>query len=218
MNFLPFPLALALEKAIAAVLRMDPETQARLAAIEGCVVRINVTAPSLSAMLTVVDGKVLLAQADDDNGVDVSADTTISGSLTALRSLLDGNDAVYKGDVTIEGDIGLSQQLKQIFSQIDPDWQEAISPYLGDSLTHRLDVAQSRLGNWFNRSKDSFSQNTSEYLQEEVELLAPNSEVQHYCAEVDHLRAAADRLAARIQRLEKANTPESDDTRAPGTC
>lgn len=208
---LPFPLALAFEKAITAVLRMDPETCERLAAIEGSVVRVNVKAPSFSVMLTVVNGKVLLAQPDDSNGEDASADTTISGSLSALRSLLNGNDAVYKGDVTIEGDIGLSQHLKLLFSQLDPDWQEAVSPYLGDSLTHRLDIAQSRLGSWLKRSRDSFSLNTSDYLQEEIELLAPNGEVQYFCREVDELRAAADRLAARVQRLEMVNLSDSDE-------
>ncbi|MFK7995091.1 MAG: SCP2 domain-containing protein [Granulosicoccus sp.] len=208
---LPFPIALALEKAIDAVLRMDPETCARLATINGCVVRVNITAPTISILMTVVDGRVFLAQPDDMNTLEKSADTTITGSLKALRSLLDGNDALYKGDVLIEGDIGIGQQLKQIAAQLDPDWQDAVSPYLGDSLTHRLDTAQSRLAGWLKRSRHSFDQNTSEYLQEEIELLAPNSEVQVFCREVDELRASADRLAARVQRLENATQTDTSE-------
>ncbi|MFK7859109.1 MAG: SCP2 domain-containing protein [Granulosicoccus sp.] len=208
---LPFPITLALEKAIDAMLRMDPETRERLAALDGCVIRVNVTSPPVTTLLTVVDSKVFLAQPDDTNGPDPHTDTTITGSLSALHSLLDGNDAVYKGEVQIAGDIGVSQQLKQIVAQLDPDWQDAVSPFLGDSLTHRLDRAQSRLSAWLRRSRDSFDQNTSEYLQEEVELLAPNGEVHHFCREIDELRAAADRLDARVYRLETACLSESDE-------
>lgn len=204
---LPTPLAVALEKAIDAVLALDPDTRHRLHGIDGSVLRINVTKPSISVMLSVVQGKVFLASPDDNDVPDV----TLSGSLSALRSLLDGNDAVYKGDVSIEGDIGVSQHLKKIFSELDPDWQEAISPYLGDTFTHRLDMAHSRLTDWFRRSRNSFSQNTSDYLQEEVELLAPNSEITHFCLDVDDLRAAADRLDARIKKLEASNVPDTDE-------
>lgn len=201
---LPFPITLALEKAIEAVLRLDPETRQRLTSIDGSVVRINITAPATSVMLIVVDGKVQLSPPDDADGLDASADTTITGSVLALRSLLNGNDAVYKGDVTIEGDVGTSQQLKQILSLLDPDWQDAVSPFLGDSVTHRLDRAQTQLGRWLQRSRHSFDLNTSEYLQEEIELLAPNAEVDSFCEEVDELRAASDRLEAHVQRLEAA--------------
>ena len=206
---LPFPVALALEKAINAVLSLDPETCERLESIDGCVVRINVTRPTLAVMLAVADGKIFLSQVDNTSGADPDADVVITGSLLALRSLLDGNDAVYTGDVTIEGDIGISQNLKQIVARVDPDWQDAISPYLGDTLTHRPDRAQSRFADWVQRSGSSARSNTSEYLQEEIELLAPNAEVHDFCRQVDTLRADADRLAVRIQRLEASIASET---------
>ena len=196
---LPFPLLLALEKSIEAVLRMDPDTRERLGSIDGKTLRVNVTAPSISLSLSVNNGCVQLTQPDDS---EASADTIISGSLADLRSLLNGNQAVYSGDVLIEGDIGTSQQLKQIVAKIDPDWQDAISPYLGDGLTHRLDMAQARLSRWLGRTRTSARDNSRDYLQEELELLAPNSEVQWFCEQVDDVRANVDRLAARLQRFE----------------
>ena len=203
---LPFPLLLALEKSIEAVLKMDPDTQERLGSIDGKLIRVNVTSPSMSLMISINDGRIQLQQAADESGdVESDADTTISGSLTDLRSLLNGNQAVYSGDVLIEGDIGTSQQLRQIIANIDPDWQEAISPYLGDGLTHRLDMAQARLGRWIKRTRSSARMNSRDYLQEELELLAPNSEIQWFCEQVDSARANLDRLAARLDRLEVAS-------------
>lgn len=201
---LPFPLLLTLEKSIETLLAMDPDTRERLRAIDGKTLRVNVKAPSLSLLLSVNDGRVQLLQPDEHEEIESSADTTISGSLADLRSLLDGNQAVYSGDVLIEGDIGTSQELKQIIGKIDPDWQDAISPYLGDGLTHRLDMAQARLGRWLERTRTGARLNGRDYLQEELELLAPNTEVDWFCEQVDDIRANVDRLAARLQRLEAA--------------
>lgn len=199
---LPFPVLLAAEKAFDALLRMDPDTQTRLQALNGKTVRVNITSMPMSLLLMVVDGQIHLAHPDDQSGEPETADTIISGDLMALRSLLDGNDAVYRKQVIIEGDIGTSGQLKQIIAKLDPDWQDAVAPYLGDGLTHRLDVAQAGFLRWFDRTRSASAQNTSEYLQEEASVIAPNSEVDAFCGEVDEIRAAADRLAARVQRLE----------------
>ena len=207
LSFLFLP---AVEKSIEAVLKMDPDTRGRLASINGKSIRVNISSPAVSLLLSVAEGRVLLALPDDNDGLD--PDLTISGSIASLRSLLDGNDAVYTGDVGIEGDIGTSGQLKQILVLLDPDWQDALSPYLGDGLTHRLDMAQADLGRWLRRTREGVRQNTSEYLQEEVEVLAPNSEVQLFCAVVDDTRAAADRLTARVQRLEAARDTQREES------
>ena len=208
---LPFPLLLALEKSIETLLKMDPDTRERLSAVDGKTLQVNVRAPAISLLLSINDGCVQLMYPDASEGNDASADTTISGSLADLRSLLNGNEAVYSGDVLIEGDIGTSQQLKQIIAKIDPDWQDAISPYLGDGLTHRLDMAQARLGRWLERTRSSARINGRDYLQEELELLAPNSEVEWFCEQVDNLRANVDRLAARLQRIEAAREHLDDE-------
>lgn len=210
MSSLPFPVSVALEAAINATLRLDPETRERLSAIDGKSIRINVQRPSVSVLICIADEKVLVV-----NNSDETADATISGSLSALRSLSAGNDALYKGQVIIDGDIGVAQQLKEITAGLDPDWQDTISPLLGDTLTHRLDRAQRQFGEWFKRTRRTTQLNTSEYLQEEAELLAPNTEVRRFCNEVDELRSSADRLEARLKRLEKQ--PQNQSA-GPATC
>ena len=207
---LPLPLLITAEKAIAAVLRMDPDTQSRLSAIDGKVVQLNVVSPQFSVVVSVADGHISLDQPVSDDPDGVTADTTISGSLRDLRSLIDSNDALYKGAIRIEGDIGVSHQLKQIVSQLDPDWQDAVSPYLGDGITHRLDMVQSGFTRWLKRTGEALRMNTSEYLQEEAELLAAESQVRVFSEDVDEVRAAADRLDARVRQLENKGTDGDD--------
>lgn len=204
---LPFPVALSVEKAIEAVLKLDPDTRRRLQSIDGRVIRFIINRPAVSLSLSFSAGHVFVL--DNDEARDCNtADTTISGNLTSLLSLMKGNDAVYEGDVKIEGDIGLSQHLKDIIERLDPDWQDALSPFIGDSLTHRLDVIQSRFSQWIKRSRTAAGQNTSDYLQEEIQVLVPDCEMAHFYEEVDELRAAVDRVEAKISRLEsnKAST------------
>ncbi len=195
---LPTPLNVAIERAIEALLVLDPETRARLSSIDGKLIRINVTAPAVSLALSIVDGKVYVVGDADD-----TADTTITGSASALRSLTSGNDALYRGDVSIEGDLHTGQQLKAILGALDPDWEEFISPVLGDALTHRLGTLGRQFGDWLSRTRSSLQQNSRDYLQEEAELLAPESQVRHFCSEVDEVRAAADRLEARVRQVER---------------
>lgn len=198
MSTLPSPINVAIEQAIDAVLRLDQDSRERLSKLEGAVIAIHVRKPDIEFCFSIVDKRINVI-----GEVDTPADTTLTGSLSAFRSLSSGNAALYRGDVMIEGDLHLGQQLKEIAAQLDPDWEEFLSPVLGDTLVHQLAVASQSLSSWLSRTRSSFKQNASEYLQEEAELLAPNSEVQEYCLDVDVVRASADRLDARIKRLER---------------
>ncbi|ASJ70153.1 ubiquinone biosynthesis accessory factor UbiJ [Granulosicoccus antarcticus] len=201
---LPMPLNVFLEQTIEVLLKLDPETRERLETLDGKLIRVNVTSPPMSVTVSVTDGRVyVVADATE------VADTTISGSLAALRSLPGGNEALYRGEVTLEGDLGAGQELKQIIAGIDPDWEELVSPLVGDTLAYRLGTAGRHLGAWLERTRSSLQQNTSEYLQEEAELLAPNSEVRDFCNQIDDVRARADRLEARLRKLERATARDA---------
>jgi len=198
MSVLPSPLNAAIEAGIRSLLKLDPDVRQELSVLENKVIAINVTQPPVSVSLSFVDQQVSVL-----GMLDEPADTTITGSLDALKSLSSGNDALYQGRLKIEGDLAVGRQFKDIVTNLNPDWESVLSPVLGDTLVHRIAVTGQSFFNWLDRSKESMRLNTSEYLQEEVELIAPDSEIHIYCQQVDDVRAAADRLEARIQRLEE---------------
>ena len=209
---LSYPIALALEKAIEAVLELDPDTRARLRLLHGKNICVNIAAPQVSLVLCVDNARVLILSAEDAQRGFEEADTTLSGRFSDLLSLVNGNDAIYKGLVSVQGDVGLSQQVKKILEHLDPDWQDAMAPYLGDGLTHQIEVTQKRFSQWIKRTGNGLLQNTSEYVQEEIELVAPNTELSSFCDEVDEVRAAFERLTARVQNLEECETPVNRDS------
>jgi len=176
----------------------DPHTKQALSAIDGKVIKVEVSSPSLVLHLIVVDNAI-----DVEGRFDAEPDTTISGNASDLLSLRTKNDALHTGAVKITGDMAVGEQLRSILSNIDIDLEEAIAPLTGDTIAHQIGRLGSSLGTWFSDTGTSMKRNSSEYLQEEAELLAPNSEATRFCAEVDELREQADRLNSRVRVIEK---------------
>ncbi len=195
---LPLPAAVALERAIEAVLRLDPDMRAKLAALDGKLVRFEVAAPDVDVVLGFVDGRVTVPSAHD-----AEVDATVAGTLRSLLSLSASNDALLKGEVRMSGDISVGVVLRDAVKGLDVDWQERLSPLLGDSVVHRLDRAAGSLRGWVSRSRGAMRENARDWFQDEAELVATHDEVEGFAREVDVLREAADRLAARLALLER---------------
>ena len=204
---LPLPAALALERAIETVLRLDPGTRARLAALDGRLVRFEVSAPDVDVVLGVVDGRVHVPSRHDGE-----VDATVSGSLASLRSLARSNEALYRGDVRIEGDPSVGMALKGVVAGLDVDWQEAVSPLLGDALTHRLGRAADAFGGWLTRSRGAMRDNARDWFEDEAELVATRAEVARFGADVDAVREGVDRVEARLRALERERRADAADT------
>ena len=191
-----------LERAIETLLRLDPDTRTRLARLEGRIVRVRTTGPAFEITLAVVEGRVDVLRVFDGE-----ADVSISGSIGALRSLAQGNDALYSGEVRIEGDLSVAQGLRDLLVGVHVDPEEVLEPFLGGTLARRAGLAGQRLGAWLARTGSSARANAEEYLKEESELFAPPEEIAHWGESIDELRAATDRLEARLARLERQAAP-----------
>jgi len=155
-----------MEQGIDTLLRLDPITRQRLALIDARVIRVVVSSPPLEVTAVVTEGRVSVATEHDDE-----VDLTVTGSLAALRSLAGSQDALHTGDVTITGDLRVASHLREILSGIDPDWQELVSPVIGDTATHKLERAARDALQWVSRTRDSFAEDTHDYLVDEVSRL-----------------------------------------------
>ena len=202
---LPLPITVALEQLINRALKLDEETRARLDDVNGKVVQLNITTP-IPALVTfsITDRHVYVSGHHDGD-----VDTTIKGSLSSLQSLMRNNDAIHRGEASIEGDIATGNALKGMASSLDIDWEEQISPLVGDTVAHQLGVASRKLASWFDRTSQSMKANTREYLEEEVEFVAPANMLRHFADSVDDMQSAVDRLEARLKQLEKADADKA---------
>lgn len=198
---LPEILLASLETTINRYLALDPEKMAQFASLEGKVIALDILGIHEQLYLYPgADGIMVMGDFDGE------ADTTLSGTPLALARLGLSEDAapvLFSGEVKIAGDSRLGHQFKRLLSEVNIDWEEQLSKYLGDVLAHQLGNAARSCTAWFNRSKQSLALDLGEYLQEESRMLVSRAELDRFVNRVDQLREAADRLDARIHKLIK---------------
>lgn len=198
---LPAGLVRALESAANAWMGLDPGNRARMAALEGCCIGIEITGPGLQLFLYPGEHGLRISGVHEG-----PADTTLHGSPFALARLgLGGNteNSLFSGEVSISGDVETGQAFKAILDAMDIDWEEHLSRLTGDALAHQLGNAARRAGRLLRHGRLTLEQDLGDYLREELRLLPARIEIDNFADEVTRLRTDTDRLAARVRRLQR---------------
>ena len=195
----------ALEASINLVLKKDPATLEKFAALQGKVIAFELNELDLTLYLF-----------PHTEGVQVQylyqgkADTTLTGSPLAFinMSLGDSSESFFSGEIRIKGDIELGQQFKRLLDQIDLDWEEWLSGYTGDLIAFKAGSLVRHLNSWGKDALKILKLDAREYLQEEGQLSPHADEIEYFATNINQLRDNTARLEARVLRLQKkAKTP-----------
>jgi ubiquinone biosynthesis protein UbiJ len=198
---LPAGLVRALESAANGWIGLDPDNRARMAALEGRCIGIDITGSGLQLFLYPGEHGLRISATHEG-----PADTTLHGSPFALARLgLGGNteNALFSGEVSISGNVETGQAFKAILDAMDIDWEEHLSRLTGDAIAHQLGNTARRAGRLLQHGRRSLEQDLGDYLREELRLLPARIEIQNFADEVTRLRTGADRLTARVRRLQR---------------
>jgi ubiquinone biosynthesis protein UbiJ len=197
------PLIIAtLEAAINHYISLDDNVTTFLAPLNGKIVAITITPFNETIYLC--------PTADSIQCLDylpTPADTQLTGSLIALGLMgLSSKpmNALFSGEVTIEGDVNTGRKFQELFAKLDINLEAKLARYTGETVAHNLAEFFRAGKSWSKESLDTFKLNTSEFLQEETQELPAVPEAELFYAEVDELRTDFDRLQSRLDRLEKA--------------
>jgi ubiquinone biosynthesis protein UbiJ len=191
----------ALETALNRYIALDPEGAARLARLQGRLICIELKGfASRIYLIPGTDGLQLFGSYEGE------PDCLLRGSPLALARMglaERKEDGLFAGEVEVEGDTRLAQDLGAFMAGLDVDWEEQLSRLVGDPIAHQVGEGLRSAGRWGRRSADTLTQDLKEYLQEEARLLPTDYEVQSFLDQVDTLRDDVERLAARIDRLRR---------------
>jgi ubiquinone biosynthesis accessory factor UbiJ len=200
LNISPFIVAVT-EDVINRVLRLDSDVLPRLGEFDGKVIRLQLVAgdsePADVYVLPFEGGLRLRLD------VDASPDVTIQGNTPVFAHMLFGDAVtgiVGEADMQIRGDIKLGQKFRDILEQIEIDWEEHSSKYLGDVLAHKLGHFVGRLKSWTAHVKQTFKQDCSEYVQEEVGLTSRKNNLDRFARAVSDFQIDIDKLVQRVRR------------------
>ncbi|RTZ74169.1 MAG: sterol-binding protein [Gammaproteobacteria bacterium] len=196
-------LALAsLEKAINAVLALDPLARKRLARHHGKIIGIHLRGPEITLYFIPDEKGGLQLQ----GSIEGEPDALLSGSpLDLIRSgdKESGSGQLFSGRVMITGDTALAHDFGATLAGLEIDWEEQLSKFTGDLIAHEAgNLARQTLA-YAEQTGERLARDLGEYLTEEARLLPHPNEVEEFVAEVDRLRDDTERLEARINRLER---------------
>jgi len=208
MTSIPPGLLDGLQMALNRYLRLDPDAGARMTALQGRSIAIELTLPRLTFyILPGETGLQLRSQLESD------PDTVLRGTALGLARLGLGSQAgktLFSGSVSITGDVETGQAFKAALDAMDIDWEEQLSRFTGDVIAHRLGNLARKGDATLRRARHTLEQDLGEYLQEELRVLPTHIEVENFCADVTRLRIDSDRLQARIRRLQSPPATKVD--------
>ena len=200
-SWLPQPLrklaGRALETALNHTLSLDPDTQQRLAALNGRSVQLHLRGPEIALAVTVEDARLKVGPPQDDSQLRVAA---TPGSLLAMVFRRD-DDGIAPGKVEIAGDAELARRLEKLASKFAPDFEEAFARTFGDVMGVPLAKAVRKGLAHARETAMHLTEDSADWLREEARIALAPGEVESFLDGVDTLRERSDRLESRVQRL-----------------
>jgi ubiquinone biosynthesis accessory factor UbiJ len=201
-NLLPQPLrklaGRALETALNHAVSLDPDTQAKLAALEGRSVHMHLRGVELALAVSVEQQRLKVGPAPEASDLRVAA---TPGSL--LSMLLRRGGDMAPGKVEIAGDAELARRLEKLASGFAPDFEEAFARTFGDVLGVPLAKAVRSGLTHARETATHLSQDGAAWLRDEARMALAPGEVEGFLDDVDALRERTERLEARLARLER---------------
>lgn len=190
----------AVETVLNRLLAADPESPQRLQRLAGCRLGVELTDIGLNLLVLFSESGLRFVTPAPDT--DAAPAAWVRSSLADLLGL--ASSAGRRGaKVEFSGDVGVIQNVRRVFTELEVDWEEQISEFTGDMLAHQLGRAMRSSTNWLRHSGESMLQTIGEYLTEERRELPSAAEVSGFLTEVDYLRQDVEHLAVRLRRLEQ---------------
>ena len=196
-----------LERVLNHCLSLDPYAGPNLKDLHGKVIELSLADSGLSMRLRFSPSGVHLESANSD----VEPDASISATAPELiKMAIELNQAKTGGgaSVSVTGDIEVVQKLTTLMGELDIDWEEQLSRWMGDSVAHGIGQVARGIHRWVRQTAQVLWMDVSEYLAEETQMLAHAEDVTTYVEGVDEIRDDVERLMARVARLKASVTSE----------
>ncbi|MCL5767183.1 hypothetical protein [Acinetobacter sp. ANC5681] len=206
----------AVERIIHQVIDLDAITRIQLNQLQGQLLRVVIDHPQLSVDVFFDENKVRLEPTvtghsqtpsifeqrpyDVQNKItDATATLHVANVVELVKLLLSDMDQI--GNIPLQGDYHLLQDIQRIMQQAEPDLAAHLSPWIGPQLAHELGKIQ-LAPKQLKRSLQSHLFFVEDALKEDSGLFAPRWQMDDLNRETRQLNQELDRLEARFQQLQ----------------
>ena len=211
----------AVERIIHQVIDLDAITRIQLNQLQGQLLRVVIDHPQLSVDVFFDENKVRLEPTvtghsqtpsifeqrpyDVQNKItDATATLHIANVAELVKLLLSDMDQI--GNIPLQGDYHLLQDIQRIMQQAEPDLAAHLSPWIGPQLAHELGKIQ-LAPKQLKRSLQSHLFFIEDTLKEDSGLFAPRWQMDDLNRETRQLNQELDRLEAKFQQLQAQSQP-----------
>lgn len=197
-----------IESGINKLLRLDEESAARLASLQGS--RLIVYLEPLPNAFMLVFGErvdvLSVYESFDETVANLSPlDCCISTSIQTLPQLKETNQLtrlIQQNKLNVEGELAVAQKASGLFQQLDIDIEEIIASKTNDVFAYQsvktVKTAHEKASNMV----AALARNLGNVMVEEKPVAAHRLAVMHFSDEVNALRDDTARLEARLKQLE----------------
>ena len=193
------------EKIVNAIVDRDPHIAQQLLAFDSKCIEVISRHPHFSLCLRFEDGAIRLSAIDSET-LGIEPDATIEGSAESLLGLLmkkPDQRPLADVDIEISGDATLIQDLHVTVQSLDVDWQDYLTPILGDVLSNELGEIHGNAKKWGQSAGSSMHRGVRDYLSEEARLVPSELELDSFSNRLDQLRLRIDRVTAKAELLQR---------------
>ncbi len=191
-------IALALEKIVNRALRYDPATQLKLRRLAGQTIQLESNRPRMHCFIS-VDENFIRIQAHNEN----EPDAKISGDFTDFIKMGRSQHSFADSSIHVSGKSGLLNELQDILSQLDIDWEEAIIEITGIVPGHFIAETLRKGFAGLVATHKKFESQLPIYLKEELRVIPDDQELNSFYQSVDKLKSDLNRFEARLHKYKQ---------------
>ncbi|MCJ0828529.1 hypothetical protein MN869_08720 [Acinetobacter sp. NIPH1876] len=216
----------AVERIIHHVIDLDAITRIQINQLQGQLLRVVIDSPQLSVDVFFDENRVRLEPTvtgqsqtssifeqrpfDPQHKItDATATLHVENVVELVKLLLSDMDQI--GNIPLQGDYHLLQDIQKIMQQAEPDLAAHLSPWIGPQLAHELGKIQ-RVPKQLKRSLQSHLFFVEDALKEDSGLFAPRWQMDDLNRETRQLNQELDRLQAKLQQLNAQFNPSKHPT------
>lgn len=187
------------ERIINQLLPLDPQLQGKLAAIADKQLLIEVRDWQQSILCVYSDEQIHLYSTQER-----SFDCMISADINTLLALKDPSmltQLIRQDKLDLQGDLNLAQGFSNAFAELDIDWPEHFSRYIGDAPAQQLWLSFQALKRRSSQTKSKLENTLTTLCQDELSVTIHPLELAEFKQQNRQLKSQVSQLEMRINAL-----------------
>ncbi|MBC7007445.1 SCP2 sterol-binding domain-containing protein [Pseudoalteromonas sp. ACER1] len=187
------------ERIINQLLQLDPQLKGKLAAIADKQLLIEIRDWQQSILCVYSDEQIHLYSTQER-----SFDCMISADINTLLALKDPSmltQLIRQDKLDLQGDLNLAQGFSNAFAELDIDWPEHFSRYIGDAPAQQLWLSIQALKRRSSQTKSKLENTLTTLCQDELAVTIHPLELAEFKQQNRQLKSQVSQLEMRINAL-----------------